>query len=1621
MIKIGWSVNRLNKGKSGSSAILAAMLTASLLVTGTAQAAGLPEADAAKVEQQRVNGGNAKAVNWADAVMTKWEGYGIIKGSVDGSLNPNGKVTRVQLVTIMNRLFGYYVKSDKLFADVPSSAWYANELSIAREAGYYQGYEGNKAQASANVTRQDAVTLLARVFQLASAGGGAKLAFADEAAIRSYARDAIAAMDGVIQGYADGTFRPNGEITRAELMTIIDRLVAGFYYKAGTFVSGEIKGNGLINHTGVTLKEASISGNLYLAPGIADGEATIDKVSVAGKTIVAGGGDHSIHVNSSKLGQLLVDRAEGNVRIVLAGGSSVGEVMFNSAGQLVIENGSSVGAITVSADAEGSSFDIQGLNGEVSITLQGGSIIINGETIAKSGTYSWKDGKLQADGSDNENGGTGNGTGTNGTGGSGGGGGGGTTVSTVDLVDAQASTETKSLFAYLEQTRGQEVLFGHQHDTDVSFAGKDGDGNVISDVKNGVGDYPAVFGWDTLSLDGHENPPGVAGDYEASRLGLTAAMKHAHELGGVVTLSTHPYNFVTGGSFNDTSNTAGATKSVVTRILPGGDKNDGFNDYLDRIAEFANGLKDDNGKLIPVLFRPFHEQNGSWFWWGAATTTKVEYVELYRYTVEYLRDVKHVRNFLYVYSPNGSFNGSENEYLTTYPGDDYVDILGMDQYDSRDGAGSDSFLNGLVKDLKMISQVADRKSKIATLSEYGYSAQGMKVSGNNEKQWFTKVMNAIKNDPDAKRIAYMLTWANFDDERNLFVPYKNVAGKGDHELLEDFVHYYEDPYTAFAGEIRGDNVYGQSPNSAAEQPFLHIVSPTNVGTASEATTVIRVKVNDASPTKVTYSIGAGGEETAMTLDSKGYYAGDWKPSAELNGKSASITVRAYLPNGTKLEQQISVFVKVPELALRTFTFDTPEDAQATVSDFGHWPDSIAMSLDHAVVGNDGKLAIKVASGLSTADTWQELKLKLTDAALNGVNLSQVQRLKLSALIPVTAGGAGASIQAIAMYQDAWDVKYGENATKMTLTDLPKVTVDGVDYYQYNPVIELNIASSAAMAEGLIVSLVGSGLSSSAPISILVDDLGLYNAYTAPVLDTSLVDDFEGYSGSTDALASKYSKVVSGGTFSIALDSSSKSGGDYGMKLQYAFDPNAMGYVGVNRSLGTVDWSSNNALKLWVKTGDAGEFAEEGKPLKLVVQVVMNGTYYEAYPTLAASSEYPLVIPFGDFKVAPWSSGGPVTKEALQSVTNFNLYVNAMDNDSHSGELYVDEIRAVHQDGLPEPGDHNEQPGTPAGALYHFRSDDDLAGWKLENNNANASSIGYDAGEGALSVDFPLGNGGMPSSAQAFELVTYPSGLDLSKLDTMTANVKLSQGTAKARLFLKSGSGWTWVDSGTPVAIDSNGYTALTISLKDAAGIAGVKLSDIKLIGIKLEEVGDDAGTAKLLLKDVALAAALPEVSFGFDSDMQGWTGNAAGNLTVTHDVYSNSGQDYGVLKTAVTWPEGSPYLAISKAGSLDLSSFKGLTAKVKIDSAVVGVQAKLFIQLRNWVVWIDSGALSADGDGFATLTIDFSNMSPYVPDGAQPFTADDLKSVNAIGIQIVTPGGEAGTANVYVDEVKAYR
>src|SRR5690349_17198111 len=260
----------------------------------------------------------------------------------------------------------------------------------------------------------------------------------------------------------------------------------------------------------------------------------------------------------------------------------------------------------------------------------------------------------------------------------------------VDLVDADATAETRSLFAYLRDVRGEGILFGHQHTTSYGLT-FDTDDGAHSDVKSATGDMPAVFGWDTLIIQGDERP-GQQSNTAAQNVAILAdSIEKADAAGGISTLSSHMENFVTGGSFYDT------TGDTLRAVLPGGAKNADLDAYLDNVALLAQSVHSADGDLIPIVFRPWHENAGSWFWWGAAFGSPGEYQELYRYTVEYLRDVKGVSNFLYAWGPGGGFGGNRDVYLRTYPGDQFVDILGLDTYDNT---ASDAFLTGLVADLR---------------------------------------------------------------------------------------------------------------------------------------------------------------------------------------------------------------------------------------------------------------------------------------------------------------------------------------------------------------------------------------------------------------------------------------------------------------------------------------------------------------------------------------------------------------------------------------------------------------------------------------------------------------------------------------------------------------------------------------------------------------------------------------------------------------------------------------------------------------------------------------------------------------------------------------------------------
>ncbi|MCX7798084.1 MAG: glycoside hydrolase family 26 protein [Melioribacter sp.] len=327
----------------------------------------------------------------------------------------------------------------------------------------------------------------------------------------------------------------------------------------------------------------------------------------------------------------------------------------------------------------------------------------------------------------------------------------------VKLVDSFATKETVLLFYNLQKLSEHKIIFGHHDATayGVGWYGKDS-----SDVKSVVNSYPGLYGWDFSHFTLNNNNP--------VKSYIKKLVKDAYERGGVNTFCWHYNNPVTDNLFYDTT-------IAVSKILPGGGFYLKYLRALDSIASFANNLKDSKGRLIPIIFRPFHEFDGSWFWWGKNFCTKEEFVQLWRTTVDYLRYKKGVKNFLYAYSPDRNFR-TEEEYLERYPGDEYVDIFGIDNYYDflPDGEG----LEWIKKKLRIVTNVAKKKNKIAAFTETGL--EGIV----NYKWWTEKLLKVI--DDDSVKIAYVMVWRNANENHH-YAPYKG------HPSSENFVEFVFSP------------------------------------------------------------------------------------------------------------------------------------------------------------------------------------------------------------------------------------------------------------------------------------------------------------------------------------------------------------------------------------------------------------------------------------------------------------------------------------------------------------------------------------------------------------------------------------------------------------------------------------------------------------------------------------------------------------------------------------------------------------------------------------------------------------------------------------------------------------
>lgn len=352
------------------------------------------------------------------------------------------------------------------------------------------------------------------------------------------------------------------------------------------------------------------------------------------------------------------------------------------------------------------------------------------------------------------------------------------------MVNPNATAETVALFYNLKTLSRTNFIVGQHnafHDFYNNIAGN-------SDIKKTTGSDPGLLGSDFLFITDDLNDGTSSNWFYQQEQRIKSDAIEAYNKGMVNAFSWHLREPYEGVSFYTSEMTDFQKSNAFVSILPGGENHEYYKQKLEKVADVAKSMVGADGKLVPFIFRPFHEFDGDWFWWGKSYCTPQQFISLWQFTVQYLRDTLNVNNMLFAFSPDNSFNSSI-EYLERYPGDNYVDILGMDNYGDLNNQGQIG-VNNANKKLQIISNLAIEKVKIAALTETGYF---ITPGTNNPIPDFYSInlYNAIT--ANNTEIGYMMFWYN--TETTYCTPAPGLPDTA------DFIAFANKPKTVLQNEL----------------------------------------------------------------------------------------------------------------------------------------------------------------------------------------------------------------------------------------------------------------------------------------------------------------------------------------------------------------------------------------------------------------------------------------------------------------------------------------------------------------------------------------------------------------------------------------------------------------------------------------------------------------------------------------------------------------------------------------------------------------------------------------------------------------------------------------------------
>lgn len=325
------------------------------------------------------------------------------------------------------------------------------------------------------------------------------------------------------------------------------------------------------------------------------------------------------------------------------------------------------------------------------------------------------------------------------------------------MGDNGRTKRTENLLTHLSDITKQGYLFGQQ---DATLYGEGwAKDSARSDVKSICGDMPALVGFEIGGI----------------------------ETGDTVNIYSTPFDLIRKEIINQYDRSGVVTISWQCK-KPGDDEQ--LEEWLDKVADFMKSLETPYGVRVPVIFRPWHDNGENKFWWSDSVCTKEQYLALWQMTRERF-EKNDVVNVLYAYSPEASNDASANKYLARYPGDEHVDVLGINNYchaEEGDTTALAAFSQTLSTNLKMLTAIGKKHHKPIALTETGY--RSIKC----DKWWTQYLSKAITPYP----ISYVMLWRNGHELANHFyVPFPGQRS------TEDFVDFYNEPKTLFLHDING--------------------------------------------------------------------------------------------------------------------------------------------------------------------------------------------------------------------------------------------------------------------------------------------------------------------------------------------------------------------------------------------------------------------------------------------------------------------------------------------------------------------------------------------------------------------------------------------------------------------------------------------------------------------------------------------------------------------------------------------------------------------------------------------------------------------------------------------------